>query len=293
MPEDSHDRLVCDWLAVGAGVEPEVVESSQCREPFEVVRGLKAPGRVGENELLVRILPAVPGDAFEILAIGDRPRFDDVQGDDPALFMGHLHQGFGEEGLDARLPRGLTGGKRVVALQPVQAQAADFLPDPLGVIARLHEEFAAKPWVEGGLLGDEGVHAVAAARLIGHGEAEEEGGVFATGVEVGEEGEVLGRPDPLFIPGELEGDIPGPPEVTMGVEDAVGEKPGQFPLEEGVVFGALQRTGDGRETTGRCGHRRTTAEEGVGIGRTANSTWCGGLSQPRGTGAILEGTATP
>ena len=47
--DDAHNRLMGDGFAVGAGVEVEIVESLQLRQALQVVGGLKAARRVGQD----------------------------------------------------------------------------------------------------------------------------------------------------------------------------------------------------------------------------------------------------
>src|SRR5687768_2417125 len=57
--DDADDRLMRDRLAVGAGVEVQVVQASKLGQSLKIMRRLKASGRMGEDQFHIRIRFAI------------------------------------------------------------------------------------------------------------------------------------------------------------------------------------------------------------------------------------------
>ena len=221
-------------FAVGAGVEPEVVQSGQVGQSLQVVGRLEAPGRMGQDQLHVGIVLAVVPDPVDVAGIGGGAGLDHVQGDGPALFVSHpdvcLGQVVGDLGLPGRVR---VAGQGVVALQAVELQALDLLAHPLGIVLGSDEEMPPAVRILGGLLsrplvGRGDIHGVAKG-------GDEQALGDASGIEVPHQSDVVlvvhnGRETPR------KDVVARVPDMGVGVEHLVGNERGQFALVELPVF---------------------------------------------------------
>ena len=113
-----------DRLAVGAGVEIEVVEASRCGSPSRLCGRLKPARGMGQNRSL-------RSDRFHVHdessgCCSDQPRratFTHVQRDHQSFFVMTLTR-HSKIGVDVGFPcRRVTGGMRVIIFETVQAKA--------------------------------------------------------------------------------------------------------------------------------------------------------------------------
>src|SRR6476646_10280655 len=135
---------------------------------------LKSTRRVCKYEPYSRVSFAVATNPVDVIRVRTGPAAHHVQRDGPTLLVGNFYDGLRKEVRDACFHGRLDGSECVITFQAMQTQAADFLANPLRIVARTHEECATIGTIAGYLLGQPGVHSIYTFWTRGHAKAKKQ-----------------------------------------------------------------------------------------------------------------------
>ena len=116
-PERAEYRQQRRGFADSRGVEPHVFQPPKAFDGPHRIRRVETAGRVGEHELRVGVLAAVPLNLRQIVRVGQRARPDEVQHDHAPAFVGEFPDPAGHIFADGRVAGVFPAGITVVGLE--------------------------------------------------------------------------------------------------------------------------------------------------------------------------------